>query len=130
MGLSPRQVNKYVKQSLKGERPVPQEEPFVVSNLRQYRKIAPAKIMARMGLGDLYKNKPGAFLDLEVHTVHIPCSQHIGVPAEPLVAPGDTVQCGDLIARAVEGKLSANIHASISGRVGAVGQVIEIEGGK
>lgn len=130
MGLSPRQVNKYVKQALKGERPVPQDEPFTVSNLREYRKIAPAKIMARMGLGDLYKNKPGAFLDLEARTVHIPCSQHIGVPAEPLVAPGDTVQCGDLIARAAAGKPSANIHASISGRVSAVGQVIEIEGGK
>jgi Na+-translocating ferredoxin:NAD+ oxidoreductase RnfC subunit len=86
--------------------------------------------MARMGLSELYNNKPETFLDLSVNTVHIPCSQHIGAPAVSVVAKGDSVTCGQLIAKAVEGKPSANIHASIAGRVVSVGSVIEIEGGK
>ena len=129
MGLSPRQVNKYVKDMLKGEK-FAQTEKLVASPLRPYRKIAPRKIMARMGLSELYNNKPETFLDLAVQKVHIPCSQHIGAPAEAVVSKGDTVNVGQLIAKAAEGKPSANIHASIAGRVVSVGSVIEIEGGK
>jgi Na+-translocating ferredoxin:NAD+ oxidoreductase RnfC subunit len=129
MGLSPRQVNRYVKDNLKGEK-FTQTEPLVAAPLRPYRKIAPRKIMARMGLSKLYNTTPETFLDLTVDKVHIPCSQHIGAPAESVVAKGDTVVCGQLIAKAAEGKPSANIHASIAGRVVSAGSVIEIEGGK
>jgi Na+-translocating ferredoxin:NAD+ oxidoreductase RnfC subunit len=130
MGLSPRQVNKYVKSVLKGERPPAEPVLYPVSDLREYRKIAPKKIMARMGLLGLYENKASAFCELGAARVHIPCSQHIGAPAEPLVMVGESVQCGQLIAKAVEGKPSANIHASISGTVVSIGALIEIEGGK
>ncbi|MBR1815866.1 MAG: electron transport complex subunit RsxC [Lachnospiraceae bacterium] len=45
-----------------------------------------------------------------------PLSQHIGKPAKPVVKKGDMVKAGDLIAEA-DGFVSANIHASISGKV-------------
>ena len=45
-----------------------------------------------------------------------PLSQHIGAPAKPLVAKGDRVLTGQLIAEA-GGFISANIHASVSGTV-------------
>jgi len=48
--------------------------------------------------------------------VYIPLSQHIGKPAEPVVAVDDYVKKGQLIASAAQG-CSANVHASISGRV-------------
>ncbi len=48
--------------------------------------------------------------------VVIPLSQHFGAPAEPVVAVGDTVLTGQLIGKA-NGFISANIHASISGKV-------------
>jgi Na+-translocating ferredoxin:NAD+ oxidoreductase RnfC subunit len=128
MGLSPRQVNNHVKTVLRGEK-FEQKRPLVADSLRPYRKIAPKKIMARMGLSELYANKPERFAELAVTTVKIPCGQHIGAPAVPVVAAGDQVAAGQLIARAVEGKPSANIHASIAGRVTAVGTAIEIEGG-
>jgi Na+-translocating ferredoxin:NAD+ oxidoreductase RnfC subunit len=128
MGLSPRQVNKYVKRELKGQK-FEQTEPLTPDKLREYRKIAPQKIMARMGLGDLYNSKADSFIDLGTKVVHIPVSQHIGAPAEPCVAQGETVSCGQRIAKAVEGgPPSANIHASIDGRVVSVGALIEIEG--
>ena len=43
-------------------------------------------------------------------------SQHIGVPARPLVAKGDKVLKGQKIGEAAEG-LSVNIHCSIDGIV-------------
>ena len=49
-----------------------------------------------------------------------PLNQHLGAPSQPVVKIGDRVQRGDLIARIPEGKLGANVHASISGRVEAV----------
>ncbi len=49
----------------------------------------------------------------------LPLLQHIGEPAEALVKPGDSVQTGELIARAV-GTVSAPVHASSSGTVVAI----------
>lgn len=51
--------------------------------------------------------------------VILPLSQHIGAPAEPVVAVGDRVLTGQLIAEA-QGFVSVNIHASISGTVAAI----------
>lgn len=48
-----------------------------------------------------------------------PLSMHIGAPAEPVVEVGDKVKMGQLIAEA-GGKVSANIHASVSGEVVAI----------
>jgi electron transport complex protein RnfC len=46
-------------------------------------------------------------------------SQHIGAPAKPIIKVGDMVKTGQLIAEAV-GKISANIHAPLSGTVSAI----------
>ncbi|MDR2052841.1 MAG: SLBB domain-containing protein [Treponema sp.] len=127
MGLSPRQVNKYVKSRLKGEK-FEQKEPLTPSSMRAYRKISPKKIMARMGLLDEYSNWSENYIELVPKQVRIPCSQHIGAPAVPVVSAGDTVKCGQLIAKAVEGKPGANVHASIPGRVVSADSVIVIEG--
>ena len=53
---------------------------------------------------------------------------HIGAPSEPVVAVGNRVKRGDLIARIPEGKMGANIHASVDGTILAVdGQSITIQ---
>ncbi len=51
--------------------------------------------------------------------VVIPMMQHIGAPATPIVAKGDKVLTGQLIAQAT-GFVSANIHSPISGTVTAI----------
>ncbi len=51
--------------------------------------------------------------------VILPLSQHIGTPAEPIVAVGDYVRTGQCIAQA-KGFISAPVHASISGKVIAI----------
>lgn len=48
--------------------------------------------------------------------VRIPLSQHIGAPAEPVVAVGEKVYVGTLIGKA-GGFVSAPVHASVSGTV-------------
>lgn len=49
-------------------------------------------------------------------TVTIPLSMHIGAPAKAVVAVGDLVKVGTLIAEA-GGAVSAPIHSSVSGKV-------------
>ncbi|MCC8142108.1 MAG: electron transport complex subunit RsxC [Lachnospiraceae bacterium] len=48
-----------------------------------------------------------------------PVSQHIGAPARPIVAVGDTVKMGQMIAEA-GGFVSAPIYATVSGTVKAI----------
>lgn len=48
--------------------------------------------------------------------VTIPLSQHLGVPAKPVVDRGDPVKTGQLIAIG-DGFVSSNIHSSVSGKV-------------
>ncbi len=49
----------------------------------------------------------------------VPLNQHIGTPAEPIVAPGQHVLAGQLIARPI-GLVSAAVHAPTSGTVTAI----------
>ena len=48
--------------------------------------------------------------------VVIPVTQHLGAPAKVLVAKGDEVKTGQLIAQS-EGFISTNIHSSVTGKV-------------
>ena len=70
-------------------------------------------------------------------TCYISLLQHIGAPAEPVVAAGDVVEEGQLIGKAI-GVISADVHASVPGRVLEIkemqtvygpGQVVVIESG-
>ncbi len=62
-------------------------------------------------------------------TVTIPISQHIGVPAKPIVDKKDKVKVGQVIAKS-EGFVSANIHSSVSGMVTKVDVAIDASGYK
>lgn len=48
--------------------------------------------------------------------VYIPLAQHIGAPAKAVVEKGQYVKVGELIGQA-QGKVSCNIHSSVSGKV-------------
>lgn len=53
--------------------------------------------------------------------VQIPLRQHIGAPSELCVAKGDEVKVGQLLAKAGS-FVSANIHASVSGKIIKIGK--------
>lgn len=59
--------------------------------------------------------------------IKIPISQHIGKPSKPLVKRGDMVKTGQLIARS-EGFVSANVHATVSGKVAKIDKVYDTSG--
>ena len=48
--------------------------------------------------------------------VYLLMNQHIGAPAKPIVKKGDVVKKGQLVGDA-QGFISANVHASVSGKV-------------
>ena len=54
--------------------------------------------------------------------LQVSLSQHLGAPAKPVVAVGDTVVGGQLIAEAA-GPISANVHAPVAGKVAAFATV-------
>lgn len=55
--------------------------------------------------------------------VILPMQQHAGAPCKPLVAPGDTVAVGQRIGDSDQ-FVSAPIHASVSGRVAQITQLL------
>lgn len=61
--------------------------------------------------------------------VYIPLSQHIGAPCAPIVKVGDTVDKGQIIG-VVEKGLGCPVHASVSGRVTAIEDVLTPMGRK
>jgi len=61
--------------------------------------------------------------------VTIPVAQHIGAPAKIIVQRGDMVKTGQIIATH-EGFVSSNIHASASGRIGVIEEVMDSSGFK
>lgn len=132
MGLSPRQVNKFVKSNLqsKNMRYEKNDDILTPSDFREYRKIKPSQIMARMGLSSLYENKKPVFIDHNTNDVRIPLKQHIGIKATPCVNVSDTVSKGQIIATGSFDKVSANIHASITGVVTEIDDYIRILGGE
>ena len=62
-------------------------------------------------------------------TVFIPVAQHIGSPALPVVARGEKVLAGQIIAKA-SGFVSANVHSSVSGTVSKIDSMTDSSGYK
>ncbi|MBS0000168.1 MAG: electron transport complex subunit RsxC [Cyclobacteriaceae bacterium] len=60
-------------------------------------------------------------------SVSIPISQHIGTPAVPVVERGEQVKTGQVIAK-TGGFVSANIHASISGKIAKISDEMDSSG--
>ncbi len=60
-------------------------------------------------------------------TVVIPMSMHIGAPAKPVVAVGDTVGVGQLIGEA-GGFVSSPVHSSVSGTVKKIDTILGSNG--
>jgi electron transport complex protein RnfC len=73
-------------------------------------------------------NRPIEVLPLPQQVI-IPISQHIGAPATLVVAKGDKVLVGQVIAKS-SGFVSANIHSSVSGTVASLDSVIDSTGYK
>ncbi len=117
-GLSPRTLIGEYKAGLRkaGVKPPKGVEPAPVSSIREFRKVPEARLEARLGLTKYDRPAPLDNKVVAVKKVSEPLSQHIGAPAKAVVASGDKVTRGQVIAEAAAG-LSVPIHASICGTV-------------
>ena len=128
MGLFPRKINAMLKGELgkTGIRyQVPQQE-WTASSLREGRKAPSDKVAARVGVKKYYNYEITDIITASADRVEIPVKMHIGAPSVAIVSIGDFVRVGQVIAQPPEGALGANVHASIDGRVTAVGERIVI----
>ena len=92
-----------------------QTKELKVHPIKEGRRVPLKQLMKRMDV--LGYDKPTPYrADFGVpNEVVIKLNQHIGVPANSIVNVGQRVSKGDLIGKMDDGKLGANIHASIDG---------------
>ncbi len=105
-----------------------QAKTSAVHPLRDYRKIPTKRLMQRLELLQ-YNHKTADFIEpvLSLRKVSIPLSQHIGVPAVPVVKVGDQVFKGQLIGAAMAQSLSVSVHASLAGTISEISNYVVIE---
>lgn len=127
MGLQPSKVNALLKDEL-GKRGIRRETKETTEPLfdREWRKVPTGRISARAGVMDYHGSVGGGIVELEPKEVAISLRQGPGKLPEPVVAAGDTVERGMVIASIPAGAMGANLHASISGTVTEVSDVIRI----
>jgi len=90
---------------------------YPVSDGYNLTKLPVFRLESRLGVSQYVSNAPFVRDEFDILRVTIPLKMHIGASSEPVVAVGTRVKQGDLIARIPEGKMGANIHASIDGIV-------------
>ena len=122
--LSPMQYYRAVKRKLAEagwKNTVHRRKELKLHEMWEYRRVPMGRLIDKLGL-----TKYGAYnapLDEQEcvpKEVWVPLKQHTGVPSQPMVKKGDRVKRGDLIAAVPEGKLGANVHASVGGKVAEV----------
>lgn len=129
MGLSPRQVNGYFKGQLR-DRGIEVEKNLTpaVREDADIHAIPTSRLIARLDLKQYYARPlREGLVEITPEVLRIPMAQHIGIPAHPVGNAGDRVNKGEIIGRAAESGLSANIHAGMTGVItGVSGGLIEI----
>ena len=121
-GLMKREMGNAGLRNVLNRNEAPEPRPFAES-----RRVPTERLIHRLGLDQYTKPAPLTETDFTPDEVHIPLYQHIGSQALPVVKAGDKVERGDLIGEIPDGKLGARIHASITGTVASVGDVVVIK---
>lgn len=127
--LAPRKMMMAVKKAyaLEGIRPTPEGcvEPHAD---RDYRRVPSKRLIMHLNLSKYDQYVPFVLDPIKPKRVRIPVAQHIGAPAISVVKLGDVVMENQTIANGKDGALSANIHASIDGKIKEITtHYIEIE---
>ena len=123
-GLNPSAMMVRMKDGLAraGIKPV-KRTAYPVASDYAMKKLPVMRLESRLGLTSFETDAPYIDAAIPVNRVVIPLKMHIGAPSEAVVTAGERVVKGQMIAKIPEGKLGANIHASIGGTVEAVDAV-------
>jgi Na+-translocating ferredoxin:NAD+ oxidoreductase RnfC subunit len=122
MGVSPCAVNRSLKARLSeaGVKPAFPARTLERSPMVSYRRVPGSRIVERLDLGRYAAMGLRREIETRPDRVEIPLVQHIGASAAPVVAPGERVEEGALIAGVPEGKVGAAVHASVGGTISLV----------
>lgn len=122
MFLSPRIIFREFKRRMKeaGMKNPHNEAQLEIDPHRKFRGVPTDRLTARLGLTEYDIRPPFDPQIWPTPKVRIELNRHIGAPAQPVVAAGDRVERGRLIAQIPDGALGAAYHASITGTVTAV----------
>lgn len=120
-GLSPKALIAQMKAEARrnGKKPRDDFEAAPISEDAAWKKVSVHRLTQRLGLA-AYDGEAPIKEGFATNTVKLMLSQHIGAPATPIVEVGQVVTEGQTVAKAAEGALSVDIHASITGKVVAV----------
>jgi len=97
-----------------------QQAPVEVHPMKEYRRVPLSQLRRRLQVEEYEGETPYEQSTLVPAGVRIKLKQHAGQAASPVVQEGKKVKRGQLVGRVEEGKLGANVHASIDGKVRAV----------
>jgi Na+-translocating ferredoxin:NAD+ oxidoreductase RnfC subunit len=118
--ISPMRINQMLKVQLRKENsrytgPLREADPMA-----EHRLVPVSRLVAKLAISDYNRKAPLDETPYQPTRVTLPLRQHVGAPALPCVAVGDTVAAGQLVAEIAPNALGARIHASIGGRVETV----------
>ncbi|MCP4453006.1 MAG: electron transport complex protein RnfC [Planctomycetes bacterium] len=119
MNLSPKRAFAQILKEFQGagmENPL-HAIPIAPNEFREYRKIGKDRLIRRYGLTQYDSHSLPLSKLPDPDMVRLSLNQAIGAPSVPIVQAGDTIKKADLVAKIPEGKLGANLHASISGKI-------------
>ncbi|HPN38070.1 MAG TPA: 4Fe-4S dicluster domain-containing protein [Melioribacteraceae bacterium] len=94
-----------------------QTKPVKIHPIKEGRRVPIKQLLKRLDLEKFERKTPFVDLTIDINEVKILTKQHVGAPSIVMVKAGDKVIKGDLIIKNEEGKLGANIHASINGKI-------------
>jgi len=97
-----------------------QQRPVEVHPMKEYRRVPLAQLRRRLQVEEYEKETPYEAAAWQPAAVRIRMKQHAGELAVPIVKAGERVKAGQVVGRVAEGKLGAQVHASIDGEVRAV----------
>ena len=120
MGLSPREVNRAIKQQLKIRPSEVGGANLARHPYTDFRRVPVKRLLGRLDLLQ-YDVHPAPMADpADPDQVGLYLGRHIGAPAKPVVAKGEVVTLGQVVGEIPEKALGARVHSSVQGRVIAV----------
>lgn len=118
--ISPMRLNRALKEKFRAEGARYHGELRPADSMAEHRLVPISRLLPRLAIGQYNVKAPLDETEYRPARVSLRLRQHIGSPAKPVVAPGDQVETGQLVADVAEDALGARIHASITGIVEAV----------
>lgn len=119
MDLSPQMMNRAIKREFgaRGVRGGLDQAPENTRAFMEARKVPVSRLVNKIDVARFMGNHRFAGEFSVAGTVSIPLRQHIGLPAIPVVKPGDRVEEGSLLGEIPEGKMGARVHSSVRGTI-------------